>query len=202
MIMARAWLVLLIACGCIVPKHTHTKKTIAHVVEPTPEALPTVLVVNVDAATVHVTALRVCRGHAHDLVEDTLHVTADVIGGSTMAQRPGDPEPDRENSEGTAFIAAITGLITAVDIVARDGKVTVHRERRPDEETACPMALRQLVVEVGLPSGLVVTGRTDDTGTVELTIPETEPAAGEVTVRATGITPRTAAYHRLATGSP
>ncbi len=68
---------------------------------------------------------------------------------------------------------------------------TTHR---PDEEVLCSASVRQIVVEVDLPSGLKLTGRTDDTGAVELFIPDGEPATGTLTIRAPGMEPRTAGY--------
>jgi hypothetical protein len=52
------------------------------------------------------------------------------------------------------------------------------------------MALRGVPVMVELPSGRVLEGTTDDTGAVDLALPDGEH--GELTVRAAGMDPETA----------
>jgi hypothetical protein len=132
---------------------------------------------------------RVCRAHAHDLVADTTHVTADLVGASTMPRRsPLDP-PDQIEA-GNAFelvVLAVSGLATAVDIAMEDGRVTTRREGAPDDALPCPMASRDLPIEVELPSGRVLEGTTDDTGSVELALPDGEQ--GQLVVRAPGVDP-------------
>jgi hypothetical protein len=182
----------LLLVACIVPHKTHTTRRIAHVVGPQLPT-PTELTVRVADGTIHVTALRVCRAHAHDLVADTTHVTADLVGASTMPRRsPLDP-PDREMEAGNAFelvVLAVSGIATAVDIAVEDGRVTTRRERAPDDSLPCPMALRDVPIEVELPSGRVLEGTTDDTGSMELALPDGEQ--GQLVVRAPGVDPEIA----------
>src|SRR5690348_3207611 len=96
----------LLLAACIVPHKTHTTRRIAHVVGPQLPT-PTELTVRVESGTIYVRAMRVCRAHAHDLVADTTHVTADLVGASVMPRRsPLDP-PDREMEAGNMFELAV-----------------------------------------------------------------------------------------------
>lgn len=189
----KAIAIVLLTAACIVPKKSHTTRRLSHVVGAPVAEDPSVLVVRVEGQTIHVKALRVCRAHANDLVEDTLHVTADFIGVSAMPRRtPMDPpEQPQGGGEFEAVVLAVTGVATALDIYAEDGKVTAHRERAADESVPCPMALRKVAVTAELPSGRRSEGVTDDTGAVDLAIPAGE-SAGDVVVRAPGMEPRTA----------
>jgi hypothetical protein len=184
----------LFGSACIVPHKTHTTRRISHVIDaPLPDPNPSVLVVRTEARMVHVRALRVCRAHAHDLVEDTTHVTADLVGMSSMPARPSSDRPTEQQSGGGAFelaLLAVTGVATALDIAAEDGEVHVRRVRAPDESLPCPMALRNIEVEVELPSGRHLSGTTDDTGAVDLEVPDGE--VGDLTVHAPGMEPQTA----------
>lgn len=200
-LMSRRFLlnVLLLASGCTT--HTHSKYTLAHDIGTPLVVAPLELVVEVDALKIGVTATRACRAPASDVVVDTLHVNAsNANAGTSNTPSSGVPalpnQNQQENDAGAALFGLVGALIGAADVVANDGKVTVKRERRPDEDALCPASVRQIVVEVDLPSGLKLTGRTDDTGLVELFIPDSEPASGALTIRAPGMQPRTASYTR------
>jgi len=184
----------LVTAACIVPHKSHTTRRLSHVIG-APIEDPSVLVVRSDGGMLHVRALRVCRAHASDLVEDTTHVTADFIGVSAMPRRtPADPV-DAPQGDGklAAVVLAVTGAMTALDIYAEDGKVTARRERAADEQVPCPMGLRKIEVTAELPSGRRSEAVTDDTGAAELAIPGDEPA-GDIVVRAPGMEPRSVAF--------
>src|SRR5438067_5171823 len=91
--MARLIVVAALASACIIPHKTHTTRRIARVIG-APAEDPSVLVVHTDARTVHVQALRVCRAQVNDVVEDTTHVTADLVGLSPMPRRPALDTPE------------------------------------------------------------------------------------------------------------
>jgi hypothetical protein len=183
--------VALLAGGCA--EHTHSRHTLAHdigkpeLIPPPPE-----LVVAIEASTIHVQATRACRAPTSDVVVDTLHV-------KSANANPDPTANSQEDGRGAAILGLVAAVISAIDVAANDGKVTVKREKRPDEEVLCPASVRQVVVEVDLPSGLKLTGRTDDTGAVDLEIPPTEIAEGTLSVSAPGMKRQIVRYSRPAT---
>lgn len=84
-------------------------------------------------------------------------------------------------------VFAVSGLVTSV-VVAVDGTEVARTPQLGDERFACPAQALGIPLEATLPSGTVMRGTSDPLGRWTFMIPMTEPAEGDVSVRAADAT--------------
>ncbi len=80
-------------------------------------------------------------------------------------------------------VFAVSGLVTSV-VVAVDGTEVARSPQLGHEGFACPAQATGIQLEATLPSGTQLTGTSDALGRWSFMIPMTEPAEGDLSVRA------------------
>ncbi len=81
-------------------------------------------------------------------------------------------------------VFALSGVVSTVRVVGSGTKVERVPEPGEIERFACPAHAPGTHLELTLPSGAIVDGSTDALGRYAFTIPDHEPRAGSITVRA------------------
>ncbi len=180
----------LLAAGCITPETRVRTQTFTQLSAPRPGPVRRLSV----HADVRGTDIGVRAQYQRTCVRNVTEVVRTTR--ATEAKLHGDAELGRLS---IIFfpVALASAIVTSIAVATDDPEISETTHPVGARVTACPLAARDLPVELAFASGTTLRGTTDARGTYQFSVPPGEPARGVATLSAPGVPPQELRYAEL-----